>query len=184
MVAADGELRLQPRGEVGGCSCDIGEARVGDERGRLAVVDDVAGFLTGEVPVDRRQPEAGALRGRSGLDELGPVRAEQRDAVAVAHTPTAQRPRELVGVGVDFRQRAIAVRRAQRRRGPGTARPSTTTGSPGPPPRTALDVLSLVLECAVAVTRLILGDPSQLRPGRCIPRRCRPSPRTGSRRSR
>src|SRR3712207_7220884 len=53
-----------------------------DERFRLAIIDDVAGLVTGEVPVDRCHAHARALDGGDHLREFGPVGAHQRDAVA------------------------------------------------------------------------------------------------------
>ena len=44
-LAADREARAQPRRELGGAGRHVREARVGDERGRVAVVDDVAGLV-------------------------------------------------------------------------------------------------------------------------------------------
>ena len=89
---ADGEshgaLRCQRSGFLG----DVQQRRVGDEGLGLAVVDDVARFLTGEVPVDRRQPEPGAQASGPRLDERGPVRAHQGHGVAVAE-PAARSAR-------------------------------------------------------------------------------------------
>ena len=60
------------------------------------------------MPVDRGEPQPGAPHGHDRLDELGPVRAQQRDAVAGLHAALAQRTHEPVRVGVDLGERAIA----------------------------------------------------------------------------
>src|SRR3546814_20223975 len=41
-------------------------------------------FVGGQVPVDRRETDAGALSGVHHLDELGAIRTDQRDTVAGA----------------------------------------------------------------------------------------------------
>ena len=189
-VAADRDLRREARRELGRADRGLGEARVGDERGRFAVVDDVARFLAGEVPVDRREPQPGPLRGRARLDELRTVPAEQRQPVARGDAACSQRARELVGAGVDLGERAVAVRRSAPRPDPGTARPRTTRACPGRPPRTArpdrlgLDFVVPTCGGSPSLTKRILGGPLRPRPAPRTPRRCRPSPRTGSRRCR
>ena len=77
-------------------------ARLGEQRLRLAVVDDVLDLVGGEVPVDRRQPVAAAQAARQHLDELGAVAAEQRDRVAFLQAALAQQPHDLVGRLVDL----------------------------------------------------------------------------------
>ena len=163
----------------------IGEARVGDERGRLAVVDDVARFLTGEVPVDRRQPEAGPLRGRpwSRRTRAGSsrtARLRRRRALPVLRNARAS---WLAWASTSASVRSPCPERNATRSGNCSAQYDHSV------PRSAAAFSASTSSAAGArmcssVTRLILGDPSQLRPGRRTPRRCRPSPRTGSRRSR
>ena len=60
----------------------VGEAGVGDERGRLAVVDDVAGLVAGEVPVDGREPQPGRGTRPRPSRRTRPVRAHEREPVA------------------------------------------------------------------------------------------------------
>ena len=82
-----------------------------DEGLGLAVVDDVGRLLAGEVPVDRRQPQAGPLGRVEHLDELGPVGAHEGDAVARSEAPGPQRPDQAVAVGVELAEGAVADRR-------------------------------------------------------------------------
>ena len=138
-VAADGDDRARSRGARSAASrATVGEARVGDERRRFAVVDDVARLVAGEVPVDGREPQPGALRGRDRLHELGPVRAHQRDAVARLHAACPQRAHQPVRVRVQLGPGAVARlgdhRRTRRRSRP----PRTRRACPDPPLRGAV----------------------------------------------
>ena len=98
---------------AGGTAAGVGG--VGDERARLAVADDVGGLVGREVPVHVGEPEPGAVARRPGLGELRPVAAEQRDRVALAEPAPAQGADELVGVGVQLAEGAVAGRRDDRR---------------------------------------------------------------------
>ena len=84
---------------------------VGDEGAGLAVADDVGGLVGREVPVHVGEPEPGPVAGRPGLGELGAVAAQQRHGVALAEPAPAQGPHELVGVGVELGEGAVAARR-------------------------------------------------------------------------
>jgi hypothetical protein len=70
---------------------DGGIARIGDEHARIAVLDDVGGFLAGEVPVDGRDVQADLGRGHIGLDPFQPVGQQQREMIAALHAQRAQR---------------------------------------------------------------------------------------------
>ena len=78
---------------------------------RVAVVEDVLGFLGGEVPVDARVEQARALRGPADLEVLGPVLHENRDVVAEAQPGVEEQLRELVRAVVQLavRDRLAAV---------------------------------------------------------------------------
>ena len=89
---------------------DVVEASVGDEDLRLAVVDDVGRLLRGEMPVDRREPQADAL-GRGQHDgELDPVGDHGGDGVALTEAPGQQGVGQLIGVGVELGECADAAR--------------------------------------------------------------------------
>ena len=72
----------QPERSVGQCHRHRVEPGLDHHRLRAAVLDDVARFGAGQMPVDRRESEPAAVARGQGLDELGPVPAEQRDRIA------------------------------------------------------------------------------------------------------
>ena len=75
----------------------------------LGVAHDVRHLVEGEVPVDRREPEAGSPARRPHLHELGPVPAHQRDAVTGPEPACPQALHELVRAGVERGEGAIAM---------------------------------------------------------------------------
>ena len=88
------------------------ELRVGDDRHRLAVVDDVGDLVGSEMPVDRRHPTAATEARAESLDELGTVAAEERYADTRPHAGAPQHAREAIRVGVGLAERALAEVRA------------------------------------------------------------------------
>ena len=87
-VAADGHrTRAGARAAAAG---HVGEAAVGDERLGLAVGDDVAGLVAGQVPVDGREAEPAAL---GGGDARRPTRAGWRRARRRRRPETTPRAR-------------------------------------------------------------------------------------------
>ena len=94
------------RGGVGRALC---VTRVGDDDGRFAVVDDVARFLAGEVPVDRREAVTTATGRRPHLGKLGTVATHEREPGAGLGPPTPERTDELVGSRVELAERAVPV---------------------------------------------------------------------------
>ena len=191
-VAVDHDLGLEPRCEVGGDRRPLGEASVRHKRSRVGIFDDVTGFITGQMPVDRREPQARPLHSSRHLRELGAVRTQQRDAVTGAHAAASQRPHECIGVRVRFRKRARAVLGDEGER---------VRSSPGPirgqhaAVRRRVQGLDVVHETEAmrgstpasppirSATPSSLCGPSRPRRARRTPRRCPPNPRTGSRRS-
>ena len=63
------------------------------------------------MPVDRREPQPGAQHRVVDLDELGAIAAQERDGLAGTGAERSQPAHQLVGVGVQFMERAVAVRR-------------------------------------------------------------------------
>ena len=100
--SADGQQDPRARCQRGRLLGAVGEADVGDERLGLAVPDDVAGFLPGEVPVDRCEAEPGAEDGADHLGELGPVGADESHGVARVETSRAKGAHQLVGARVEL----------------------------------------------------------------------------------
>ena len=113
-VAADRDAQLHPRRALRRPGRRRRELRVGDDRHRFAVVDDVGDLVRPEMPVDRRHPTAATEAGAERLDELGPVAAQQRDADAGPHAGAPQHARQAVGVGVGLGEGALAEVRAHR----------------------------------------------------------------------
>src|SRR3954463_6422090 len=99
-----GDGQLEPRVPAAGCRLrgDIGEPRVCEDGFGLAVAQDVGDLVGGDVPVDRSQPYAAALGALNPLDELRPVRAEQRDAVTGPDARVSQDACDLVGPRVEL----------------------------------------------------------------------------------
>ena len=99
---ADHEPDADARHLLGELGRDVA-VRVGDdEHLRVAVVEDVRGFVGGEVVVDGRVEEPGALRGPAELEVLGPVLHQDRDVVAEAQPRVPEQLRELVGAVVQL----------------------------------------------------------------------------------
>ena len=206
-LAADRDLRLQPgcgrRGFLGRGR----ELRVRDEHRRFAVVDDVARFLPGEVPVDGRQPHAAARRGPRRFHEFGPVDTHERESVARFYAAGAERAHELVRVRVDLGKGAIPVLRVERdpiglhARPVGPRRPFARRGEhcvsidlshggslPGPPSQRPECERPDARPAARSRPNAWTFDGGATRPRRGLlrPRRarrtphpCRPNPRTG-----
>ena len=99
VAGADSEPRLGAETHlVGRGRCDVGEARVGHERLRARVTQDVGHLGSNEMMVDRYEVPA-CLKGRQvHLDHLRTVREQRGDHVALFESHGAQRVDQLVGV--------------------------------------------------------------------------------------
>ena len=101
-LAADREARARRHARAGR-ERGLGEAGVGDEGARLAVVDDVAHLVGLPVPADRR-PAPPRPRGASvGEEHLRRVREQRRDAAARGHAGRVEGAREAIALGEDPR---------------------------------------------------------------------------------
>ena len=82
--------------------CHLGQCAAGDERSRLAVRDDVARLLGGQVAVDRGQVQAGTQCRPHHVVERHPVVHEHGDVVTAAQPGGMQQLRQSVGTRVQF----------------------------------------------------------------------------------
>jgi hypothetical protein len=98
--AADRQADIEPR-RLGDRLGDGRDPGVADHRPGLAVLQDVGDLVGRQMPVHRRQPDAGPQGRGQGLDELHPVGTDQGDRVAGPEAPRPQQPDQPVGVGVD-----------------------------------------------------------------------------------
>ena len=104
-----GQPGRDPRGHVRGL-------RRGEQHLRAAVLDDVAGLVRGQVPVDRGPVRATALRAPGDREVLEPVGHEDRDMIARPHAEPGEQPRHLAALPVEFSEghRPAAVRHDHR----------------------------------------------------------------------
>ena len=124
-IAARVDLDQARPARLGGDGDLVAELARADERLGLAVLDDVRGLLAGQVPVDRREAQPGALGGIEDLDEFGPVRAHQRDGVTGLQATGPQGPGQAVDLRVEVGVGAVPVGRDERE----------AVRDPGRPPR-------------------------------------------------
>ena len=75
--------------------CRFGDSRRGNQHPSAAVVDDVGGFVRGQVPVDRREVQAAAHRGPVRVEVADVVVGEDRHVVARAQAGGPHELREL-----------------------------------------------------------------------------------------
>ena len=95
-MVADDEPHLGVRHLVEQLNRDRGERVADDEYLRVAIVDDVRGLVTVEVPVDARVEEPGPLRGPTHLEELRAVLHQHRDVIAEPQPGIPEQLRQLI----------------------------------------------------------------------------------------
>ena len=106
----DAQERLHLRRHRGGGHRDVELRRRRDEQPGVAVLEDVGDLLGGQVRVDARVVEPGALGGGHRLEVPEVVLHEERDVVAAAQPGVAVQVGEPVGVRLELGERQRLAR--------------------------------------------------------------------------